>query len=433
MKSTNNRYMAMMALAAAVTAPSVFAQVVDAPQGVNLNLTGEIIQSPVIHEPSQNGVDWLQTGWGFANRIVPVGQFTGYEDDGTAIPALDLIPLRTTSISIVDPGTGIATPLDGKNIYNSDGTLTGPRTVIQGANNLIVNQSGGGKVGIGTASPLTQVHIAGAAATILHSGLAVFNRGIDFVSNWQGQGPGSGDGACQMIVEGGFMCGGNITAASGTLSLSDGRYKKVLGRSESSVDLETLNKVQIKDYTYIDGSMRGDVVQKKIVAQDVAKIIPSAVVKKEWVVPSIYAESKSVTKNESGDFTVSLNKAHGLKSDDLVRMYTNDGVLVDARIKIQDDYTYTFATSQALGDQVFVYGSWKDDVNFVDYEALSMLNISATQELSKKIDHQQNKIASLEAENAELKKLAGEMKELKALVAALEGKSNDTVTVSLVK
>ena len=36
-------------------------------------------------------------------------------------------------------------------------------------------------------------------------------------------------------------------------------------------------------------------------------------------------------------------------------------------------------------------------------------------------------------QRAELKKLAGEMKELKALVAALEGKSTGTVTVSLIK
>jgi len=118
MKSKNNRYMAMMALAAAVAAPSVFAQVVDAPQGVNLNLTGEIIQSPVIHEPSQNGVDWLQTGWGFGNRIVPVGQFTGYEDDGTAIPYLDLIPLRSSSLTIVNP--------DGSDAFTIDNTFTGP-------------------------------------------------------------------------------------------------------------------------------------------------------------------------------------------------------------------------------------------------------------------------------------------------------------------
>jgi len=111
--------MAAMALVAvSATAPSLKAQALAAPGGVNLNLTGEIIQAPVIHEPSQSGVDWLQTGWNLANRIVPVGQFTGYEDDGTAIPFLDLIPFRSGSLTIVNP--------DGSDAFTIDNTFTGP-------------------------------------------------------------------------------------------------------------------------------------------------------------------------------------------------------------------------------------------------------------------------------------------------------------------
>jgi hypothetical protein len=93
--------MAAMALSAVLAAPSLFGQTpFAAPAGINLNLTGQIIQSPVIHEPSQSGVDWLATGGNLANRIVPVGQFTGYEDDGSPIPDLDLIPLKPASITL---------------------------------------------------------------------------------------------------------------------------------------------------------------------------------------------------------------------------------------------------------------------------------------------------------------------------------------------
>jgi hypothetical protein len=48
----------------------------------------------------------------------------------------------------VNPNT-----IAANNIYNSDGTLTGTRTITMGSNNLIFNTSGTGKVGIGYTSP----------------------------------------------------------------------------------------------------------------------------------------------------------------------------------------------------------------------------------------------------------------------------------------
>ena len=49
---------------------------------------------------------------------------------------------------------------------------------------------------------------------------------------------------------------------------------------------------------------------------------------------------------------------------------------------------------------VFVYGRPSDDVLTVDYDALSMLNLSATQQLATLIKAQQKEIERLKKENA---------------------------------
>src|SRR6185295_19472653 len=52
------------------------------------------------------------------------------------------------------------------------------------------------------------------------------------------------------------------------------------------------------------------------------------------------------------------------------------------------------------GEQVFVFGREVDDFRSVDYDAISMLNVSATQQLKKDMDHE---LKALRGENAELR------------------------------
>jgi hypothetical protein len=73
---------------------------------------------------------------------------------------------------------------------------------------------------------------------------------------------------------------------------------------------------------------------------------------------------------------------------------TNPGLSVVAHVV--DDRTFTVTTKEALGDKVFVYVKRCLDLKSVDYDAIAMLNVSATQELAKKVE-------ALEAENSRLK------------------------------
>ena len=62
---------------------------------------------------------------------------------------------------------------------------------------------------------------------------------------------------------------------------------------------------------------------------------------------------------------------------------------------VLDDYTFT-VEENITQQQMFVYGREVDDFHVVDYDALSILHISATQELYKIIKKLQENIANLE-------------------------------------
>jgi septal ring factor EnvC (AmiA/AmiB activator) len=119
---------------------------------------------------------------------------------------------------------------------------------------------------------------------------------------------------------------------------------------------------------------------------------------------------------------------------------------------VVNEKAFTVETKEPLGDKVFVYGKQCLDLKAVDYDAISMLNVSATQELAKKVEalEQENselqaeskRLSAIEArqgaeiaatktvesENAELRtenaKLAADMEALKKAVATMQQKEN---------
>ena len=97
--------------------------------------------------------------------------------------------------------------------------------------------------------------------------------------------------------------------------------------------------------------------------------------------------------------------------------------------QVVDDKTFTVTTKEALGDKVFVYGKECLDLKGVDYDAIAMLNVSATQELAKKVDALEAENSRLKAEAARLTALeaqnakpAAEMEALKKAVAQSESR-----------
>ncbi len=207
---------------------------------------------------------------------------------------------------------------------------------------------------------------------------------------------------------------GNIYAGY-YVAFSDARIKRSAGRSDAAHDLNTLLGIEVTDYTYIDTLAKGAGQQKKVIAQQVEKVYPQAVSRTTDVVPDIFQ------KAEVKDGWVKL--ATTLKQGERVRLLGDkkEGiheVLEIAEGKFRTDFV-------ADGSEVFVYGREVKDFRSVDYEAIAMLNVSATQELNRRLEQQaaelkarDGKIATLEKSNQEMQRELAAQKELASRMQA---------------
>jgi hypothetical protein len=198
---------------------------------------------------------------------------------------------------------------------------------------------------------------------------------------------------------------------------SDIRIKEIIGRSNSENDLEVLNKIQITDYEMKDKVIWGHKKFKKVIAQEVEAVYPLVVSQSVGFVPDIY--QNAVLTETAGGYLIRFDSPVHIKNDaKKIRLITVSGNADMDLIAIQDDKTL-FLKGDKLDAKanvkVFVYGEEVADFRVVDYEGLSTLNISATQELYKLIKKQQEEIENLKTENVQLRNnLSNEVQTIKA-------------------
>ena len=142
----------------------------------------------------------------------------------------------------------------------------------------------------------------------------------------------------------------------------------------------------------IDSIAKGNKMIKKVIAQELEQVYPQAVSTHTDVVPDIY------TRAEITNGYIALK--NNLKAGEKVRLILPTGEEL-LEVATATENGFTVASNQT--GPVFVYGREVNDFHTVDYEALTTLNISATQELLTQIQALQNKAADLEQENNNLK------------------------------
>ena len=241
-----------------------------------------------------------------------------------------------------------------------------------------------GNVGIGTSTPDIPLEVNGAATP------TTVGPGKYFDSTTVGITDFAASGGIPISIKASH----NILA-TGFDAVSDERIKVIQGRSDSASDLGRLLRIEITDYHYKDKIDKGARPQKKVIAQQVETVYPQAVNKTTDVVPDIF--QKALIK----DGWVALTT--DLKVGERVRLVTEAGHrAVHEVLELgQDRFRTDFA--EDVGE-VFVYGREVKDFRSVDYEAISMLNVSATQELARKVELLEEEKTNSEAEIARLQK-----------------------------
>lgn len=270
-----------------------------------------------------------------------------------------------------------------------------------------------GRLGVNQASPQAGLHVAFPYSnqdafqgySFDYTGLSYFNgSGMHHYTSSTSNQPLGGPDASTLfhvaaIFDGSVVSYKGIWSAQ-NLQFSDKRIKNILGRSNSTKDLSLLNSIKITDYTMIDKVLDKN-SYKKVVAQEIQEIYPQAVSKSRNVIPNIMSPAESsVFDNKT--LTITLNSEHKLKSGDHIDILSKEKKLTDAEvIKIIDENSFVINSEIDL-TQIYVYGKYVDDFLSVDYDALSMLNISATQELHKRLVELENENKALKTTTANL-------------------------------
>lgn len=187
-------------------------------------------------------------------------------------------------------------------------------------------------------------------------------------------------------------------AATQFNAFSDVRIKNIKGLSNSQNDLATLAQIEITDYQFRDTIAEGNQTIKKVIAQQVKEVYPQAVsTDLTRYVPTIY----QLSELKDGWINLTTDLVEG---DKVKLIFASSEEMVEV-VEVADN-RFKIATTQANG-QVFVYGKEVSDFHTVDYEALSMLNVSATQELLKRIETLEQGIDKMEASLSEIQDLLG--------------------------
>ena len=193
---------------------------------------------------------------------------------------------------------------------------------------------------------------------------------------------------------------------NGVFATSDERIKKVLGQSDGVADLKTLLGIKVTDYLFKDQIANGGQRQKKVIAQQVETIFPQAVSQGTNTVPDIF--KKAAIEADWIMLTTDLKKGDRVKLIDDKDVEAIQEVLEVKKDKFRTDF-------KTEAKEVFVYGREVNDFRRVDYEAISMLNVSATQQIKKEKDAE---VKALKDENSSLKdQLAAQAKHLAELQA----------------
>ncbi len=173
-------------------------------------------------------------------------------------------------------------------------------------------------------------------------------------------------------------------------AFSDLRIKEIKGNSNSNADLQTLLQIQVTDYYYKDKIANGNRPKKKVIGQQIAAVYPQAVSTHADIVPDIL-QFAVIAEN-----WVTLNN-HNLKIGDKVKIFWDDNETKLFPVEaIESD---KFKISLNYNGDVFAYGREVDDFHVVDYDALSMLHISATQEIYRMIKKMQSEVSELKKQN----------------------------------
>jgi hypothetical protein len=262
-----------------------------------------------------------------------------------------------------------------------------------------------GYVGIGTTGPVCPLEV-GAGVSLSHS-----TTGGYLTSTGAGTGIGSSD-----VVS--IKSTNFVWSTGGFIATSDIRIKTNIHDMEDPQCLAIINSIEPKTYEYIDKLSRGNNTVYGFIAQQVRSVLPPAVTIQKDFIPNIYCVasrngSQFIIRDPSGEKDLSGL----LQTGDNVKLYDTSNNPIQIIVEsIDSSNSFTFrrvseSDKLLIDSEYFVYGKEVDDFHALNKDYIFTINVCATQELSRKVDAYEQRIAKLEEENAILNQMNSKMNE----------------------
>lgn len=293
-------------------------------------------------------------------------------------------------------GTGADVTVDGL----TNATAIGNEAKVGASNCLVLGATGSPyqvNVGIGTTTPAFPLDIE-----VANTG-SISNYGYLNSSGGTGSHAGLQNPAISVYAPNGRMVCVEFDA------ISDKRIKKVVDISNSVNDLNTLDQLQVTDFKYKDEIAQGSQMKKGFIAQQVEGVYPEAVSQTTNFIPDIYAKPASCKyDHEKHELSIRMDARHNLNKGDKVRIITSSGNHDVTVERVNSKNEFTIAGWNETAADVFVFGKQVNDFRVVDYDRIYTLNVSATQELIKRVAALEQENEQLELQMQELKKCVEE-------------------------
>tara|TARA_X000001036_G_scaffold23808_2_gene19967 strand:- start:2978 stop:4489 length:1512 start_codon:yes stop_codon:yes gene_type:complete len=283
----------------------------------------------------------------------------------------------------------------------------------------VILQDTGGKVGIGTSSPIVKLHINGHVTGTISYGWLLYTGATNpaapagAYSHWQSVASSWGSGG-SVYASSHILTGGYFVSGTGSISASDSRIKKEIVDVEDGAALETLRLLKPKQYKYKDEFRRGSEPVWGFIAQEVRDTLPYASQLRTECLPNVY---ELANVSNSNVITFTNFDTSNLESNAMVlKVYDKDDtehlvniaeVVDEHSVRVEEDLSeWTGSVDESgnvvAGNQLFVYGQQVDDFVFLKKDSIWTVATAALQEVDRQLQAEKEKVASLEERLAAL-------------------------------
>jgi hypothetical protein len=244
-----------------------------------------------------------------------------------------------------------------------------------------------GSIGIGTRPDITMFRLRVSNGTsnnyVISSKITYFDKFNAILSNLPS---GVTIPILSTIFQGNTVCNGVFYFAY----FSDIRIKNDINDINSSYALNLINKIKPKSFKYIDYIEKGHNDNYGFIAQEIKELLPEAITYNKEYIPNVFKlfDINKDIININEDLTGLLN------IDDEIQIIDTKNK-IDCKI-LEITSSYIKIDKSLEDDKIFVYGKKVDDFHVLNKEYIFTLNISATQELHKKLEIQEKRIQELD-------------------------------------